>query len=107
LTDLLLNDFPLVTIGPGDILKFTYEYFASASTGFGETGIFAAIGDPFDLSAGGGRFDLHVGDAIAPGPGPGNGVPEPGTLATLGLGLFLLGVSRSRRQRSRPLCSRP
>ena len=82
------------TFGPGDILEFTLEYFATASTGFGETGIFAAIGDPFDLSASGVRFDLHVGDAVEPGPVP--GIPAPNTLAALGLGLILL--SRSARR---------
>ena len=100
------DNFALGDIGPGDILEFTFDYFVSASTGFGETGIFAAIGDPFDLSAGGSRFDLQVRGAVEPGPG--SGVPEPGTLATLGLGLFLLGVSaRGGRRPSRALCNRP
>ena len=71
--DLAGEDFSLGEIGPGDTLEFTYDYFAQASTGFGETGVFAAIGDPFNLSVGGGRFDLQLG-AVPPTPG----VPEPG-----------------------------
>ena len=84
------------TFGPGDILEFTLEYFATASTGFGETGIFAAIGDPFDLSASGASFDLEVGDVDQPGPVP--GIPAPNTLAVLGLGLVLLSMSARRSQ---------
>ena len=101
----LVEGLKLSDIGPGDIFEFTYEFFAAASTGFGETGIFAAIGDPFNLSVGGGRFELQVGDPI--GPGPGQGLPEPSTSAMLGLGLFLLSVSARRgRQPRRLLCNR-
>ena len=72
-------------LGPGDIMEVSFDYFATASTGFGETGIFAAIGDPFNLSTGGGRFDLQVGD-----PGPGVPVPEPATWTLLASGLLAL-----------------
>jgi hypothetical protein len=76
----------LPELGPGDIMEVSFDYFATASTGFGETGIFAAIGDPFNLSTGGGRFDLQVGD---PGPG-GLPVPEPATWTLLASGLLAL-----------------
>jgi hypothetical protein len=55
---------------PGESLEFGYDYFATASTGFGETAVFAAIGDPFNLTTGGGRFEFLLGDA------PPNSVPE-------------------------------
>jgi hypothetical protein len=98
------DNFHVGDIGPGDTFEFSFEYFASASTGFGETGIFAAIGDPFDLSAGGGRFELQIGDAVGPGPTP--GIPAPSTVALLGLGLFLLRSSaRDGRRTSRPLAN--
>jgi hypothetical protein len=79
----------LAEIAPGDVLELTLDYFASASTGFGETGIFAAIGDPFDLRAGGVRFDLQVGAPTSP-------APEPETWAMLGAGLMVLVVLRRR-----------
>jgi hypothetical protein len=90
LPDLERTDLSLGEIGPGDTLVFSYEYFASASTGFGETGIFAAIGDPFDLSVGGAHIDLQVN---AP-------VPEPATAALWAFGLLVLWFGR--RWRSAP-----
>jgi hypothetical protein len=88
LSDFGATGFALGDIDPGDTLEFTYDYFAQASTGFGETGVFAAIGDPFNLNAGGARFDIRVG-----GPLPPSAVPEPAMLATFGLSL----VARRRR----------
>ena len=44
----LEKDLSFGNIGPGDTLEVAYDFFAEASTGFGETGVFAAIGDPFD-----------------------------------------------------------
>ena len=76
-----------IVVGPGETLEFGYDYFATASTGFGEIGVFAAIGDPFDLSAGG-SFSLRP---FVPG------IPEPGTLPCIALGLALVGVARLRR----------
>ena len=96
LTDLRANAFLLGEVGPGDTLEFTYRDFAQASTGFGETGIFAAIGDPFKLNAGGAHVDIVVGDAT-----PADGVPESATLATLGLGLVVVGISARWRRRHR------
>lgn len=81
---LFVNDMPLGDLGPGDVLEFSYEYSAFASTGFGETGIFAAIGDPFDLSAGGGRVELEV-------------IPEPATLTLLAAGLVALRLGGRAR----------
>jgi hypothetical protein len=34
------------SVGPGEGLEFGYDYFATASTGFGETAVFAAIAIP-------------------------------------------------------------
>jgi hypothetical protein len=76
-------------IAPGDTLEFSFEYFASASTGFGETGIFAAIGDPFELSASGSGLVIQIGAPI----------PEPAPWAMLAVGLaaLILGTRRIRR----------
>ena len=79
----VVKDFSFGSVRPGESLEFGYDYFATASTGFGETAVFAAIGDPFDLTTGGGRFDLHV-----------SAVPEPGTLSLIALGLAALCAVR-------------
>ncbi len=64
----VVKDFSFSSVRPGESLEFGYDYFAQASTGFGETGVFAAIGDPFNLSAGGGRFEFHGGRRAELGP---------------------------------------
>jgi hypothetical protein len=84
--------FSFSSIHPGESLEFGYDYFATASTGFGETGVFAAIGDPFNLTTGGGSFEFQVGDA------PPNSVPEPGSLTTFGIGLTVLCLFALRRR---------
>jgi hypothetical protein len=84
--------FSFSSVGPGESLEFGYDYFATASTGFGETAVFAAIGDPFSLEAGGGRFEFQVGDAPPP-----NAVPEPSSLTMLGIGLAVLCIFAHRR----------
>jgi hypothetical protein len=96
LPNLQLDNLEVGTFGPGDVLAFTFAYFASASTGFGETGIFAAIGDPFNLTDGGGRFELQVG---AP-------VPEPATWALFAVGLLALSFG-VRARRARPGSAAP
>ena len=96
----VVRTFSFSSVGPGESLEFGYDYFATASTGFGETAVFAAIGDPFDLAAGG-SFEVHVGDAP-----PADSVPEPGSLTTLAIGFAILGIfsDHCRRARScRPL----
>jgi hypothetical protein len=85
----------LAELGPGDIMEFSYDYFATASTGFGETGIFAAIGDPFNLSAGGGRID------IKPAGDPGSVVPIPGAVWLLSSGLLgLWGLRKGTKNQA-------
>ena len=76
----------------GESLEFGYDYFATASTGFGETAVFAAFGDPFNLTTGGGRFEFLLEDA------PPNSVPEPGSLTTFGIGLAILCIFVHRRR---------
>ena len=82
LNALRLEHFVVGDLGPGDILEFDYKFGAHGDTGFGETGVFAAIGDPFELLVGGGGFNIHV---EVPSP-----VPEPGTWSLLAIGLLAL-----------------
>ena len=91
--ELVKVDLALADIGPGETLELRYVFNAAGNTGFGETGFFAQIGDPFDLSANGARFDFQVGSAPPP-----SAAPEPGTMATLGLGLVVLGISARHRR---------
>ena len=84
--------FSFSSIRPGESLEFGYDYFATASTGFGETGVFAAIGDPFNLTTGGGSLEFQVEDALP------NSVSEPGSLTTFGIGLTVLGLFAHRRR---------
>ncbi len=83
----VVKDFSFGVVGPGESMEFGYDYFATASTGFGETGVFAAIGDPFDLDLGGGSFSVQFADADTPG----SSVPEPGSLTLMTLGLASTG----------------
>ena len=85
------ENLALGEIASGDVMQLTLDYFASASTGFGETGIFAAIGDPFHLNAGGGGLDIHVGAAAA--------IPEPTTWTLLAAGLLAVGFAARARAR--------
>ncbi len=79
----VLKNFSFGAVRPGESLEFGYDYFAIASTGFGETAVFAAIGDPFDLRTGGGSFNVQV-----------NAIPEPGMLVLMVLGLAALATVR-------------
>jgi hypothetical protein len=82
--ELVKVDLALADIGPGETLELLYVFNAAGSTGFGETGFFAQIGDPFDLSASGARLEIE------PVQGAVNAVPEPGTFALLIAGLLAL-----------------
>ena len=90
----VIKDFSFGSVRPGESLEFGYDYFAQASTGFGETGVFAAIGDPFNLSTDGGSFEFHVADAPAP-----SQVPEPASVTMVGIGLVVLRIFAHRRRR--------
>jgi hypothetical protein len=90
----VVRSFSFGSVRPGESLEFGYDYFAQASTGFGETGVFAAIGDPFQLSTDGGSFEFHVADAGAP-----SQVPEPGSVAMVGIGLAVLSIFAHQRRR--------
>jgi hypothetical protein len=90
----VLKEFSYGAVRPGESLEYGYDYFATASTGFGETAVFAAIGDPFDLNLGGGSFSVRFDDDV-----PGTNVPEPGSLALMTLGLASTGLIRRRRAR--------
>ena len=88
----VIKSFSFSSVGPGESLEFGYDYSATASTGFGETAVFAAIGDPYDLTEGGGHFEFQLGGAPA-------AIPEPGTLALLGIGLIvMLGIEARYRR---------
>lgn len=87
----VIKGFSFGSVHPGESLEFGYDYFATASTGFGETAVFAAIGDPFNLTADSGRFEFQVGDAAV-------SVPEPGSLTTFGIGLAVVCIFAHRRR---------
>jgi hypothetical protein len=98
LPEISLDDFALGTVANGDTFTVTLNYVAQASTGFAETAIFAAIGDPFDLDVGGGRFELELGavDVDPPPPAP-SPVPLPAGLLLVASGLAaLIGARRFR-----------
>jgi len=88
------RSFSFSSVRPGESLEFGYDYFATASTGFGETAVFAAIGDPFHIDVGGGSFEVQVGEAQPTD----SSVPEPGSFATFGIGLAVL-CTFARRHR--------
>lgn len=90
-----VRNFFIGEVGPGERREFFYTFQAVAGTSIGEQGVFAAIGDPFNLSAGGGRFDVQVTDVTIPPP---TAVPEPSMLATLLAGAtILIGASFFRQ----------
>jgi hypothetical protein len=86
------KNFSFGAVRSGESLEYGYDYFATASTGFGETAVFAAIGDPFDLNLGGGSFSVRFNDIDTPAAS----VPEPGSLTLMTLGLTSIGLIRRR-----------
>lgn len=88
------ENFPLAQLAPGDRVEFFYQYTAFAGTDLGEQGVFAAIGDPFNLQANGGRFAVRAVDATAPA-----AVPEPTTFGAFAAGLGMVYLGRWRRRR--------
>ncbi|HEX4708165.1 MAG TPA: PEP-CTERM sorting domain-containing protein [Candidatus Udaeobacter sp.] len=95
LPDRVENDFHIADIGPGDTLEFNYIFSTFASTGFGETSAFAAIGDPFDISLTGGRFNFTLSDNAGPVPSA-SPVPEPGTVVMMTFGFIVLAGLAAR-----------
>ena len=87
------KNFSYGAVRPGERLEYGYDYFVTASTGFGETAVFAAIGDPFKLNLGGGSFRVQFDDSDTPVPS----VPEPGSLTLMTLGLTSLGLIRRQK----------
>ena len=76
----------LGTLHPGDILSYVYTLTAEGTTHGAEQGFFAFVGDPFDLAASGGGFEVTVAAAV----------PEPENWTLSLLGLILISVNRWR-----------
>jgi PEP-CTERM motif len=79
------------TLQPGDTLDVVYQLTAVGTTGGGEEGFVAFLGDPFEVSGGADAFVVTAEPAAA-------AVPEPATwvLMILGIGGFV-GFGRRRR----------
>ncbi len=86
----------IAVLAPGESLKLDFQYFARVTNGTGESGVFAAIGDPFDINASGGRFGFAVLEdgGLEPPPAP---VPLPAGLPLLAAGLAALAGARVLR----------
>jgi PEP-CTERM motif len=114
LPSLTITNQIIATLDPGDEYLLDLSYIAFGRTGIGETGYFAAIGDPFDIVSGGGSLSVAFGDVGAPvdptdpiDPAPVDPtvpapVPLPGTLMLFASGLLALPFLRRRRLDSRP-----
>lgn len=90
--------FETRTVFPGETLTLDLQYLATGGTGFGENGVFAAIGDPFDIQGGGGRFEVTLADDGVEPPDLPSPVPLPATLPLLAAGFAALaGLRRWRR----------
>ena len=75
----------LGTLHPGDILSYVYTLTAEGTTHGAEQGFLAFVGDPFDLAATGGGFELTAVTAA---------VPEPESWALSLVGLVLISMKR-------------
>ena len=84
----------LGTLHPGDILSYVYTLTAEGTTHGAEQGFLAFVGDPFDLAATGGGFELTAVTAA---------VPEPESWALSLVGLVLISMKRWRSTRSAPV----
>ena len=79
----------LGTLHPGDILSYVYTLTAEGTTHGAEQGFLAFVGDPFELAASGGGFEVTVAAAV----------PEPENWMLSVLGLILISVNRWRALR--------
>jgi len=84
------------TLQPGDTLDVVYQLTAVGTTGGGEEGFVAFLGDPFDVS---GTSDAFV---VTTGP-PAATVPEPATWVLMILGFGAVAGLATRRRASAPL----
>lgn len=83
--DPLLTTLDLGNLTTSDVVRYTMEVTVRAQ-GF-ETGGYARVGDPFDLSNDGSRITLST-------------IPEPSVALLLGSGLALLSFQRGREPRA-------
>jgi hypothetical protein len=80
------------TLQPGDTLDVVYQLTAVGTTGGGEEGFVAFLGDPFEVSGTSDAFVVTAGPVAA-------AVPEPATWALMILGFGLLGSGLAGRRR--------
>jgi hypothetical protein len=80
----------LGTLHPGDILSYVYTLTAEGTTHGAEQGFLAFVGDPFELAASGGGFEVTAVAAA---------VPEPANWLLSVLGLVLISGRRWRALR--------
>jgi hypothetical protein len=111
---LTITDKIIGTLSPSDEYLMDLSFTAFGRTGCGETGYFAAIGDPFEIVSGGGSLSVAFGDVGAPvdltdqiDPAPVDPtvpapVPLPGSLILFASGLLALPFLRRRRLASEP-----
>ena len=81
----------LGTLHPGDILSYVYTLTAEGTTHGAEQGYLAFLGDPFDLTASGGGFEVTAIAAT---------VPEPASWMLSMLGVILIAVNRWRARQA-------